>query len=77
MFMGWTKEDRKDLVRALRFLLGVPTVAVLVPVSLCALGTDKQIILPWNPATFLAGCGLALALKLIEVIIYKIIGGQK
>lgn len=72
MFMGWTKEDREESVRWLRLLLGVPTMAVVVPVSLCALGSDKQIILPWNPATFLAGCGLALALKLIEVIIYKI-----
>lgn len=77
MFMGWTKEDREESKHWLRLLLGIPIMAVVVPVSLCALGTDKQIILPWNPATFLAGLGLALALKLIEVIIYKITGGQK
>ena len=71
------KEDREESVRWLRLLLGAPTMAVVVPVSLCVLGTDKQIILPWDPAAFLAGCGLALALKLIEVVIYKITGGQK
>jgi hypothetical protein len=72
MFMDWTKEDKEESVRWLRLVLGVPTMTVVVPVSLGVLVADKQIILPWDPAAFLAGCGLALALKLIEVIIYKI-----
>lgn len=76
MFMGWTKEDGEDLVRGLRFLLGVPVMAVLILLSLETLMNGKYNI-PWNPVTFLAGCGLALALKLIEVTIYKITGGQK
>lgn len=62
----------EESVLWLRLLLGAPIMAVVIPVSLCALGTDKQIILPWNPVTFLAGLGLALVLKLIETIIYKI-----
>lgn len=67
----------EESVRWLRLLLGAPIMAVVVPVSLCVVVADKQIILPWDPTAFLAGCGLALALKLIEVVIYKITGGQK
>lgn len=65
------KEDREESVRWLRLLLGLPTIGVMIPLSLGTLGTSKQ-VLPWNPVTFLAGLGLALALKLIETIIYKI-----
>lgn len=71
MFMGWTKEDREESVHWLRLLLGMPVMAVLVPVSIYALVTGKQ-ILPLNPVNFLASCGLALVFKLIEMVIYKI-----
>lgn len=71
MFMGWTKEDREDLVRALRFTLGIPAMMVMITLSLETL-TENKYELPWNPATFLAGLGLALVFKLIEVIIHTI-----
>ncbi len=61
----------EESVRWLRLLLGMPIMVVIVPLSFYALGTGKQ-VLPWNPVTFLAGLGLALVLKLIETIIYKI-----
>lgn len=69
MFMGWTEKDREELMHGLRALVGFPFMTILVMLSL---GDANEVHIPWNPVTFFAGLGLALILKLIEVIIYKI-----
>ena len=71
MFMGWTKEDREDLVRGLRPFMGAPIILTMMIFSLETL-TKNKYELPWNPATFLISLGLALVIKLIEIIIHAI-----
>lgn len=74
MFMDWTKQDKedlKDLVQGLRLFMGVPTMLTMIIFSLETL-TKNKYELPWNPVTFLISLGLALAIKLIEIIIHAI-----
>jgi len=69
MFMGWTEKDREELVRGLRFLLGLPALIVMLIASLDNI--SGKINTPWDATAFLLGLGFAIILKSIEYFIRR------
>lgn len=57
----------RETIKALRLILGTPTLACLLIMSLDDI--SGKINIPWNATAFLLGLGLAIILKGIEYFI--------
>ena len=60
----------RETVKAMRLLLGLPVLSCMLIISLESYNSKYAV--PWDAITFLAGFGLAIVLKIIEIIVYKI-----